>query len=105
MTQRLILALTTEANQQSAETLARMLLEQRLAACVALQPQRAMYWWQGQIESSDEVQLLIKARLEQRDALETAVRQHHSYETPEFLCWAAEASGDYATWVAAACRP
>tara|TARA_B100001939_G_C16669042_1_gene499382 strand:+ start:340 stop:654 length:315 start_codon:yes stop_codon:yes gene_type:complete len=98
MSEALILALTTEANQEQAEALARALLEQRLAACVALQPQRALYWWEGQIEASEEVQLLIKARPDQRDALEAAVRQQHSYATPEFLCWPVEASADYANW-------
>ena len=98
MSEALILALTTEANQEQAEALARALLAQRLAACVALQPQHALYWWEGRIEASDEVQLLIKARPEQREALEAAVRQHHSYATPEFLCWPAEASADYASW-------
>ena len=98
MSEALILALTTEANQEQAEALARSLLEQRLASCVALQPQRALYWWEGEIEASEEVQLLIKAHPDQRDALEAAVRQQHSYATPEFLCWPAEASADYASW-------
>ena len=98
MSEALILALTTEANQEQAEALARALLEQRLAACVALQPQRALYWWEDQIEANEEVQLLIKASPDQRDALEAAVRQQHSYATPEFLCWPAEASADYANW-------
>ena len=98
MSEALILALTTEANQEQAEALARALLAQRLAACVALQPQRALYWWEGQIEASDEVQLLIKTRPEQREALEAAVRQHHSYATPECLCWPGEASADYTSW-------
>ncbi len=98
MSEALILALTTEASQEQAEALARTLLEQGLAACVALQPQRALYWWEDQIEASEEVQLLMKARPDQQEALEAAVRAHHSYETPEFLCWPAKASNDYANW-------
>ena len=105
MPQPLILALTTEANQETAEALARVLLERRLAACVALQPQTSHYWWKGQIESSQEVQLLIKTIPAQREALEAAVRELHSYDTPEWLCWRAEAGGDYGTWAEAACTP
>ena len=105
MSPSLILALTTEANTETAEALARVLLERRLAACVALRQQRALYWWQGQIEDSAEVELLIKTTREQQQALEAAVHEHHSYETPEWIVWSAEASPGYGAWAEAACRP
>ena len=46
----LVVVLTTEANQANAEALAAQLLEQRLAACIALQAQQSLYHWQGRIE-------------------------------------------------------
>ena len=58
---RLLLALTTEATPALAEALAEALLERRLAACVALQPLRSLYRWQGELERGEEVQLLIKS--------------------------------------------
>ena len=95
MSEALILALTTEANQEQAEALARALLAQRLATCVALQPQRALYWWEGRIEASDEVQPIIVPNNGRPLKLRC---DNHSYATPEFLCWPAEASADYASW-------
>ena len=56
-----LLALTTEANLQLAEQLASTLVERQLAACVALKPVTSIYRWQGQIERSEEVQILIRA--------------------------------------------
>jgi len=103
MSPSMILALTTEANPETAEALARALLERRLVACVALRPQRALYWWQGQIEDSEEVELLIKTTREQQQALKAAVHELHSYETPEWIVWSAEASPGYGAWAEAAC--
>lgn len=96
----LVLALTTEASAARAEALARQLLERGLAACVALRPVRSLYLWQGRLEDSEEVQLLIKTHPARLAALAEAVRALHSYSTPEWITWAAEASAAYGAWVA-----
>ena len=101
----LILALTTEADLPRAEALAGALLEQRLAACVALQPSGALYRWQGAIERSQEVQLLIKSSSSRLAALAAEVHRLHSYSTPEWLVWPAEASPGYGRWLLESCTP
>ena len=98
-----VLALTTEASQAQAENLAEALLERRLAACVALTPLCSLYRWQGQLERSNEVQLLIKTSAERLSELEQTVHQLHSYDTPEWLHWPAGASGPYGRWLAESC--
>jgi periplasmic divalent cation tolerance protein len=98
-----ILALTTEASEARAEALAEALLERQLAACVALTPLRSLYRWQGELECSQEVQLLIKTHPSQLQELELAVRELHSYDTPEWLHWPAEAGPAYAAWLAESC--
>ena len=97
-----ILALTTEASQQRAEALAEQLLSRGLVACVSLQPVHSLYHWQGQLERSQEVQVLCKTTAAGLAALETAVRALHSYDTPEWLVWSATPSAAYGAWVAAA---
>ena len=99
----LVLVLTTEADEQRAEELARMLLEQRLAACVALRPVLSLYRWDGQLERSAEVQLLIKAPASRLAELEQAVRAQHSYRTPQWIHWPASSSEGYGAWVAESC--
>jgi periplasmic divalent cation tolerance protein len=97
------LALTTEVDAERAEALAEILLEQGLAACVALLPLRSLYSWEGQLQRSPEVQLLIKTSPDQLAALEAVVHQRHSYSTPEWLHWRAGSSEAYGTWVAQSC--
>ncbi|MFM8258229.1 MAG: divalent-cation tolerance protein CutA [Vulcanococcus sp.] len=98
-----ILALTTEADPERAEALARTLLERRLAACVALSPQTSLYHWQGQLECSREVRLLIKTDATRLEELEQLVHTLHSYDTPMWLHWPASAGEPYGLWLAEAC--
>ena len=70
----------------SAQALATLLLEQRLAACVSiLAPVRSLYRWQGKMESAEEVPLLIKTVDERYAALEALIQAHHPYELPEII--------------------
>ena len=103
MAQPLTLCLTTEASEAQAEALAQALVERGLAACVALTPVRSLYRWRGALERSQEVQLLIKTSPSRLAELEVAVRQLHSYDTPEWIHWPAEASAAYSAWVAEGC--
>ena len=98
-----IIALTTEASAEQAEALAMALLEGRLAACVALKTVESLYRWDGRVERSSEVQLMIKSHASCSSALEEAVRELHSYSTPQWLLWPAEASSDYAAWLSECC--
>jgi periplasmic divalent cation tolerance protein len=99
----LILALTTEADAEQAEALARQLLERKLAACVALRPLTSLYWWQGRLECCQEVQLLIKSRASLLADLDAAVHRLHSYSTPEWLHWQAGSSEAYGLWLRETC--
>ena len=101
MAAAVILALTTEADAERAEALAQQLLERRLAAYVALMPLTSLYRWQGAIERSREVQLLIKGRADRLAELEAAVHSLHSYDTPEWIHWPAAASAASASMMRA----
>ncbi len=83
-----------------AQTIARSLVEQRLAACVQSHAITSTYAWQGAIETAPEVMLTAKTVAGKLDALEAAVRTMHSYEVPEILATpVAYASASYAAWV------
>jgi periplasmic divalent cation tolerance protein len=81
-----LLVLTNLPDQPSAENLARQLVEQKLAACVnILAPCTSVYRWQGNIESTAEIPLLIKTTSTAYPALEDAIRRLHPYELPEIV--------------------
>lgn len=101
----MVLALTTEADAERAESLARHLLESRLAACVALTPITSVYRWRGSLERASEVQLLIKTRADRLEELERTVHRLHSYDTPEWVHWPVRAGEGYGGWLQESCSP
>ncbi len=96
-----IVVLSTCATGDEAETLARLLLDRRLAACVSVIPAvRSFYHWKGAIESASECLLLIKtSRTLFADLCET-LREAHSYEVPEAVAVPiVEGSAIYLDWM------
>ena len=97
----LVLTLTTEANAERAQQLAEALLERHFVACVSIHPVQSFYRWEGELQVSHEVQLLMKTSAQHVDALRSAVLELHSYDTPEWLCWPVTASPAYGSWAIA----
>jgi periplasmic divalent cation tolerance protein len=97
-----LLVLTNLPDTAHARALAAALVEARLAACVSiLAPCRSVYRWQGRIEDTSEVPLLIKTTAACYPALEAAIRQQHPYELPEIIAVPIERGlPDYLAWLA-----
>lgn len=96
------IVMTTTGSEDEAERLAAALVENRLAACVQVMPIRSFYVWQGKPQRDAEWLLLIKTRGAHYAAVETFIRAHHSYETPEIVMVPVSAgSPDYLAWLAA----
>ena len=96
------IVMTTTGSEADAESLAAALVESRLAACVQVMPIRSFYVWRGKPQRDAEWLLLIKTRSEHYAALETFIRAHHGYETPEIVMVPVSAcSPDYLAWLTA----
>ncbi len=81
-----LLVLTNLPDAASAEKLARVVIESRAAACVnVLAACRSIYQWQGRVEITTEIPLLIKTTAENYPQLEAIVRAHHPYDVPELI--------------------
>ena len=81
-----IVVLCTGPDNTSARQLAQTLLSEKLAACVNLIPQvTSLYYWQGKMEESQEVQLVIKTRRTMFGVLQERLLSLHPYEVPEIL--------------------
>ncbi len=81
-----IVVLCTYPNEACARELAHTLLNEKLAACINLIPQvTSLYVWQGKMEESQEVQLVIKSRRTLFGVLQQRILAMHPYEVPEIL--------------------
>jgi periplasmic divalent cation tolerance protein len=73
-------------SMDEARKIARALVEQRLAACAQIVPGvESVYRWQGQVETANEVLLLVKTRGAYWERLVALVSELHAYEIPEIL--------------------
>jgi len=100
-----LLVITNCPDRATADTLALALVERSLAACVnQLAPCRSVYRWQGQIETAEEIPLLIKTTSERYAAVEAAIKSLHPYDLPEIIALPI-GGGDagYLDWLANAC--
>jgi periplasmic divalent cation tolerance protein len=96
-----IQVVTTTAHREDAESLARALVEARLAACVqVIGPIQSTYRWHGAIETAQEWQCWAKSRLDLYDQIEAVIRRLHPYEVPEILAVPVLAgSKSYLAWL------
>jgi periplasmic divalent cation tolerance protein len=95
-----VLALTTVPDLKTARKLARAALKARLIACANLvRGLESHYWWQGKIETSAEVLLLLKTTQARILALEKLILALHPYDTAEFVVLdVAKATPRYLRW-------
>ena len=86
MSADLQIVLCTTPDRETAELIAGALVSEQLAACVNILPGvTSMYHWQGAVEQSDEVLLIIKTSQTVWPMLEAQIKALHPYELPEIV--------------------
>jgi periplasmic divalent cation tolerance protein len=103
----ILLVITTLPDLAAAQSLAKCLVELRVAACVNIQaPCHSVYSWKGKVENTEEVPVLIKTTAARYADLEAAILAVHPYELPEIVALpVAQGLPDYLAWVAAETTP
>lgn len=98
--------LVTAPDLKTARRLARAALARRLIACANLLPKiESHYRWQGKLERSTEVLLILKTTQPRVAALEQLIGEQHPYDTPEFVVLnLAGGARKYLAWLAESCR-
>ena len=95
-----IAVVTTVASKKEARTLARALIEAKLAACAQISRIESIYPWKDAIEHGKEYRVLFKTLDEHYAAVERAIRELHSYELPAIHAFPMmHVSDAYAAWI------
>jgi periplasmic divalent cation tolerance protein len=94
------LVMTTVDNEQLAGSLATMLIERRLAACVQQVNITSRYRWDGKVRCGAEILLLVKTSSDAQQAAMQAIAENHTYDVPEIIALPiADGLPAYLEWV------
>lgn len=80
-----IIVVFSTAPQDTSASLARILIEQRVVACVNVVPVRSCYRWKGEFCDEGEDLLIMKTTKEKAGDVIAAIKAHHPYELPEII--------------------
>jgi periplasmic divalent cation tolerance protein len=102
-----VVVLVTAPSAEVAATIARTLVEERLAACGNVIPSlRSIYRWEGKVHDDAEALLVLKTERRLVPELKLRLPALHPYEVPELLVLPVEDGlGPYLAWIAATVRP
>ena len=99
--ENIVVVTVTSGNAGELERMGRVLLEERLIACMQIAgPIRSLYRWKGSVEDAKEWLAVIKTRESLVTRLEERIKGMHSYEVPEIVAMpVCDALPAYRRWV------
>ena len=80
-----VMVITTCGEKETAKSIAKLLVEKRLAACVQMLPIESVYLWEGNVCDDNEIALLIKAKTMMFDKIAETIKKNHNCEVPEII--------------------
>ena len=105
MAEKILLALSTFPDAETARQISNQLVTERFAACANMLPSvESIYRWKGQIESGSETLVLFKLSEDRQSAFQDKLRSLHPYDVPEII-FVPVAGGlpEYLQWVSENC--
>jgi periplasmic divalent cation tolerance protein len=105
MAEKVLLALSTFPDQETAREISNELVTKKLAACANILPGvESIYRWKENIESGNEILVLFKLSEDRQSAFQEKLRSLHPYEVPEII-FIPISSGlpEYLRWVTENC--
>jgi periplasmic divalent cation tolerance protein len=105
MAEKILLALSTFPDAETAQRVSKQLVTEKLAACANILPGvESIYRWEEKIESGNETLVLFKLSEDRQSAFHEKLRSLHPYEVPEIIF--VPVSGglpEYLRWVVENC--
>jgi len=91
--------ITTESSKTNAVRMAKLLIKEKLAACVSIKQILSVYEWDDDIQETKEFEITIKSKLEFKDRLIDFVNKNSTYDVPQIIYKKYYAEMKYFDWI------
>lgn len=105
MSEKILVALSTFPDAETARQISDQLVTERFAACANILPSvESIYRWKENIESGNETLVLFKLSEDRQSAFQDKLRSLHPYDVPEIIFVPiARGLPEYLRWVSENC--
>ena len=91
--------ITTESSKTNAVRMAKLLIKEKLAACVSIKQIFSVYEWDDDIKETKEFEITIKSKHEFKDYLIDFVNKNSTYDVPQIIYKKYHAEVKYYDWL------
>jgi periplasmic divalent cation tolerance protein len=101
MSEKILLALSTFPDRETAQRISNQLVAEKFAACANILPGvESIYRWKEKIETGNETLVFFKLSDDRQPAFQEKLRSLHPYEVPEIIFFPISSGlPDYLRWV------
>ena len=106
MPERILLALSTFPDRETAQRISNQLVTEKFAACANILPAiESIYRWKEKLETGNETLVFFKLSEDRQSEFQNKLRSLHPYEVPEII-FVPVSTGlpEYLRWVADSCH-
>ena len=94
-----LVMITTESSRVNALRMAKLLIKNKLAACVSIKQIFSIYEWDDDIEETKEFEITIKSKPEFKDCLIDFLNKISTYDVPQIIYKKYYSEMKYHDWI------
>ena len=95
----ILVMITTESSRENAFRMAKLLIQNKLAACVSIKQISSIYKWDDDIEETKEFEITIKSKPEFKDCLIEFLSEISTYDVPQIIYKKYYSEKKYYDWI------
>ena len=95
----ILVIIATESCKTNAVRMAKLLIKEKLAACVSIKQIFSVYEWDDDIQETKEFEITIKSKPEFKDYLIDFLNQISTYDIPQIIYKKYHCDTKYYDWV------
>ena len=95
----ILVIIATESSKTNAVRMAKLLIKEKIAACVSIKQIFSVYKWDDGIEETKEFEITIKSKLEFQDYLIEFLNKNSTFDVPQIIYKKYHAEMKYYDWM------